>query len=63
MSENTTNMNVEGEIKDMVVWTCFLRGHNKVTPLRVSKINILNTPKRRQKNPVTEDIKHKQEKD
>jgi hypothetical protein len=59
MSENTTNMKVEGEIKNIVVWTCFLHGHNKVTPLRVPKINILNKPKRRQRNPITEDIKHK----
>jgi hypothetical protein len=46
------------KVEDIVVWTCFLHGHNKVTPLRVPKINILNRPKRRQRNPVTEDIKH-----
>jgi hypothetical protein len=47
MSENTTNIKVEGDIKDIVVWTCFLHGYNKITPLRVPKINILNGSKGR----------------
>jgi len=52
-------MKIEGEMKDILVWTCFLYGHNKFTPLIVPKINIFNRPKRRQRNPVTEDIKHR----
>jgi hypothetical protein len=47
MSVNTTNMKVEGDIKDIVVCTCFLHAYNKVTPLRVPKINIVNGPKGR----------------
>jgi hypothetical protein len=47
MSENTMNMKVQGEIKDIVVWACVLHGYNEVTPLRVPQMNILNRPRRR----------------
>jgi hypothetical protein len=59
MSKSTMNMKVEGEIKDIVLWTCFLHGYKEVTLLRAPKINILSRPRRGQRNQVTEDIKHK----